>query len=117
MIAGDADAARTDQLDRAWMIRLDAAVEIIEDNASLRYWEVVIDALRRAAVEVYVSQKCIQTSDKSRETSHEPPKRLPCCPCGKGGEPWHYPRSGICTVGMEMRAILSAPPQRAEQEQ
>ena len=25
------------------------------------------------------------------------------CPCGKGNEPWHFPRGGICTVGMEMK--------------
>ena len=23
------------------------------------------------------------------------------CPCGFGAEPWHYPRGGVCAVGMD----------------
>lgn len=24
------------------------------------------------------------------------------CPCGHGDEPWHFPKGGVCTVGMDM---------------
>lgn len=23
------------------------------------------------------------------------------CPCGLGDEPWHWPRGGVCVVGMD----------------
>jgi hypothetical protein len=25
------------------------------------------------------------------------------CPCGHTDEPWHWPRGGICAIGMDMR--------------
>jgi hypothetical protein len=31
-------------------------------------------------------------------------KPVASCPCGRGGEPWHWPRGGVCTVGMDISA-------------
>ncbi len=44
-----------------------------------------------------------------RELSDSAPRSEGECPCGKGHEPWHYPRGGICTVGAE----LPVPPRKA----
>jgi hypothetical protein len=37
------------------------------------------------------------------------------CPCGHADEPWHWPRGGICTVGLGMSAAAVDPQATSQQ--
>lgn len=73
---------------RSWPLRSDGGAPDEEKD----------DLSRVEPLKVGVDGQDLSQSDNEPSPSPAPERK---CQCGLGDEPWHWPRGGVCTVGME----------------